>query len=334
MTLRYLGDLPREDPLYDYLCSQIAPQQGGAVPDACYRVLQFSDSRDVYLYEEGRSGARLVGKFFRSSDQEQARRKGETEFNNLLFLRDLGFSALPHYVVKPYGFNHSIDNVLVVEYLEGKPLSVILHRAIHRGQGDRLHRKLADLAHFLAALHHRTAGDWTVDFDESHRYLGRLLKSLRDKRGLGHEWSEWFHSLGEQWRCRDCMWEDRAVLVHGDATPANLLFGNDGEVMAIDLERMKWADRVFDLGRLCGELKHAFFRATGHAQTAEPFIGRFLWEYAGCFPDRQSAFHAITRRIPFYMGITLLRIARNSWIDRDYRWRLIREAKVILRGSP
>jgi hypothetical protein len=47
-----------------------------------------------------------------------------------------------------------------------------------------------------------------------------------------------------------------------------------------------------------------------------------------------SAFRAITRRIPFYMGITLLRIARNSWIDDDYRWRLVQEAKKILRALP
>jgi hypothetical protein len=34
------------------------------------------------------------------------------------------------------------------------------------------------------------------------------------------------------------------------------------------------------------------------------------------------------------MGITLLRIARNSWIDWTYRWRLVREAHAILRACP
>jgi hypothetical protein len=32
------------------------------------------------------------------------------------------------------------------------------------------------------------------------------------------------------------------------------------------------------------------------------------------------------------MGITLLRIARNSWIDGDYRWRLIHAARQILKA--
>src|ERR1039457_4730280 len=55
-------------------------------------------------------------------------------------------------------------------------------------------------------------------------------------------------------------------------------------VIAIDLERMKCADRVFDLGRIAGELQHYFLQATGNKHSAEPFIGHFLWEYACHFP--------------------------------------------------
>jgi len=124
------------------------------------------------------------------------------------------------------------------------------------------------------------------------------------------------------------------VLVHGDVTPSNFLFGRGLDVMAIDLERMQWADRVFDLGRLCGELKHFFCQGLGDPGAAEPFIGHFLWEYCCHLPDPQSAFSAITRRAPFYIGITLLRIARNSWIGPEYRWRLVQEAKQTLRALP
>jgi hypothetical protein len=69
----------------------------------------------------------------------------------------------------------------------------------------------------------------------------------------------------------------------------------------------------------------------GNKGLAEPFIGHLLWEYACHFPDRQSAFASITRRVPFYMGLTLLRIARNSWIADYYRRELIEEAKNTLR---
>ncbi len=127
------------------------------------------------------------------------------------------------------------------------------------------------------------------------------------------------------------MWEDQQVLVHGDATPDNFMFGGGLSVVAFDLERTKRADRVFDTGRIAGELKHFFMRATGNKYAADPFIGHFLWEYACHFPNRDSAFRSITGRTPFYMGITLLRVSRNTWVEPEYRRRLINEAKECLR---
>jgi hypothetical protein len=328
----YLGELSRADPLHGYLQHHIAPQLGFASPHACYKVFQFAYSRNVYLYTEKNGGPKLVGKFFKLSNADHARKSGETEFNNLLFLRGLGLSARPHYVVRPYGFNPDIDNLLILEYIAAEPLSAIIAHAIHQGRRSRLFRKLSALAHFLAELHHRTAGAGTVHFDDSLEYMGQLLRSLTVRWGLSCTDRDEFYGLRMAWRTRGCVWEDREVLVHGDATPSNFLFGKGRDVIAIDLERMKWADRVFDLGRLCGELKHSFFQATGDPFAAEPFIGHFLWEYCGHFPDQKSAFRSITRRIPFYMGITLLRIARNSWIDGSYRWRLVHEARQILKA--
>ncbi|MEZ4524776.1 MAG: aminoglycoside phosphotransferase family protein [Desulfobacterales bacterium] len=279
MTENYLGRLGHEDPLYGWLQYHIAPQAGFSLPDAEYRVFSFSDSRDVYLYEEIHQGWKVVGKFFKSSDPEHARKSGEIEFGNLLFLRDMGFSSSPHYVVRPYGFNPAIDNVLITEHIRAESLSRILSDAVYAGGKNRLLRKLTALAHFLAQMHNRTAGEWTVNFEESCQYMEQLLKSLCKRWGLGNREADEFRFLLESWRSRSCMWEDRNVLVHGDATPSNFLFGTGREVMMIDLERMKWADRVFDLGRLCGELKHFFFRSTGNPLAAEDVIGHFLWEY-------------------------------------------------------
>jgi hypothetical protein len=114
-------------------------------------------------------------------------------------------------------------------------------------------------------------------------------------------------------------------------TPANILFGDGLWVIAIDLERMKPADRVFDVGRVAAEIKHFFMQYTGDKLNAEPFIGHFLWEYCCHFPDRDAAFASITGRVPFYMGLTLLRIARNSWIPSKYRKKLFDEAKKTLK---
>ena len=127
------------------------------------------------------------------------------------------------------------------------------------------------------------------------------------------------------------MWEDCQVFVHGDATPDNFLFGDGLAVISFDLERLKRADRVFDTGRVAAELMHFFLLMTGNKYAAEPFIGHFLWEYACHFPDRERTFEQTTRRVPFYMGTTLMRIARNPWLDWNYRLRLIHEAKQCLR---
>jgi aminoglycoside phosphotransferase (APT) family kinase protein len=336
MNGSYLGHLSHFDPLHRYLWHHILPQLWVAPPEPDFRVFQSAFSRDVYKYEERFSGARVIGKFYpmRHDAGPHPQKTGETEYNNLVFLRSLGFDAPPHYVVKPLGFNAAIAGLLVMEYLEGDVLGTVINEAIFHGKRDRLFRKLAALAHFLATMHNRTAKDWPVTFSDGCAYMGRLINSLIVKWGMGGDHSDELYALREAWRSRGCMWEDRAVLVHGDVTPSNFLLGRGNNVMAIDLERMQWADRVFDLGRLCGELKHFFCQGTGDPGAAEPFIGHFLWEYCCHFPDRMSAFRSITLRAPFYIGINLLRIARNSWIGRDYRWRLVQEAKHILRALP
>jgi len=337
MTGTYLGHLSDRDPLYAYLQMHIAPQMGCDSPGAEYRVFKFTCSQSVYAYEERQGRVRVVVKFHNQHSPGSAlhaRNTGEKEYCDLLYVRSLGFTSTPHYVVRPLGYNPAIGNALVVEYLEGDQLCKVIGDALLYGNRDRLYGKLSALAHFLATLHNRTAGDWRVNHQDTHDYAGRLIESLVTRRGLGRADADELYDLRDQWRAKGCMWEDRAVLVHGDATPSNFLFGRGRHTMAIDFERMKWADRVFDLGRLCGELKHFFLQATGDPYAAEPFIGHFLWEYCCHFPDRASAFAAITRRVPFHMGITLLRIARNGWIDWEYRGRLVHEAKAILRAMP
>ncbi|MBU0991526.1 MAG: phosphotransferase [Proteobacteria bacterium] len=313
MNGRYLSHLSHNDPLYGYIQEHIAPQLGFNLPEAVYRVFKFTCSQTVYLYEERQKRVRIVVKFHQNhlpGLPMLPQKTGEKEYSDLLYIRSLGFTSPPHYVVRPLGFNPDIDNALLVEYLEGDLLCSVIKNALFQGNLRRLFQKLAALAHFLATLHNCTAGDLCVNHEETHGYAGRLIHSLVTKWGMGPADSGELYFLRDQWRTKSCMWEDRSVLVHGDATPSNFLFGRGRHTMAIDFERMKWADRVFDLGRLCGELKHFFFQATGDAHAAEPFIGHFLWEYCCHFPDRLRAFRSITRRMPFHMGITLLRILK------------------------
>ena len=90
---------------------------------------------------------------------------------------------------------------------------------------------------------------------------------------------------------------------------------------------------MFDVGRVTGELQHAFMAGTGDKRRAEPFIGHFLWEYSSHFPDRQEAFRSITSRAPYYMALNLLRIARNHYISEHYGNELVSQAKRLLQAS-
>lgn len=333
ISREYIGHLPHHDPLHDYLRRSILPQVGVVSDSVDFRVFRIKADK-VYLYEERYSGTLLLGKFFTANGGRDAFKATERmwqEYANLQALRAYGFNRPPHYVVRPLGANVWINNVLVEEYCGGTSLSSIIDGAIHLDAGQRLFAKLTSLAYFLATLHNRTANGDGVDFAHDCAYHDQLIRKLQSKQFISNWDADEFYWLRDRWREQPRMWEDQQVLVHGDATPTNFLFGDKLNVIAIDLERMKRADRVFDLGRISGELQYSFLQATGNKYAAESFIGHFLWEYACHFPDRDRAFRSITGRVRFHMGLTLLRIARNSWVSGACRQRLIEESKIILR---
>lgn len=332
--MNYLGRLPKNDPFYGYLLYDILPQLGfqGAPPD--FRVYTIPASNHVYLYEDPRSQTRLIGKFFfdiadRSPDT--AFNYMAREFRNLNHLRSIGLTGYPHYIARPFGYNANLNHVLVEEFCYGVPLTDFINKAIHEGAREELFQKLTALAYFLATMHNRTANGAKVDFNKDCFYFDRIMGQLKNRGYIGWDESEELYHLKDRWRERGHMWEDQQVFVHGDLTPPNILFGDGLWVIAIDLERMKRADRVFDVGRLAAEIKHFFMQSTGDRWLAEPFIRHFLWEYACHFPDRNAAFASITRRVPFHMAMTLLRIARNGWVSGRYRRELLNEAKRTLR---
>jgi hypothetical protein len=96
---------------------------------------------------------------------------------------------------------------------------------------------------------------------------------------------------------------------------------------------MKYSDRVWDLGMVCGEIKHAFLWRRRDRAGAEPFIRHFLKAYAAFSPEPGKIFHRICRVNPFIMAVTELRIARNTYLDRPYRRLLIEEARECLVGG-
>lgn len=319
--------------MHNYLQYEIQPQISGTSDRSTYRVFGLHGSNDVYMYEDRNSGSKVIGKFFLSARKKNAALAASHlthEYDNLCMMRSYGLTG-HHHVVRPLGRHYDMNALLVTEYSDGQLLSEVIQEAIHSGDHGKLYYKLTALAYFLASFHNRTANGEGVNFNEDCEYMDSLIRKLRKLWAIGGDEANELYWLRDQWRNQPRMWEDQKVLVHGDATPDNFMFGNGLEVTAFDLERTKRADRVFDTGRIAGELKHFFLRATGNRHAADSVIGHFLWEYSCHFPDRDSAFRSISGRTQFHIGITLLRIARNNWIDTDYRRRLIDEAKECLR---
>ncbi len=336
MSGRYVGYVDGHDPLHGFLSRIIRDLMGVREPKPAFRVFRLSGSNVVYKYEEKFSGVKVICKFYGpryGTDQDKAAGMARREYEGLETLRRYDLIGSPHHVIRPLGFSRDINGVLAVEYYAGEEFSHAIARATRHRDDAHLYWRLKALASFLATQHNRTANGATVDFDPDCKYLDTLVGRLRKTHRIGQGDIDELSWLRGCWRERPRMWQDRQVWLHGDATPANFLFGEGMDVAAIDLERMKRGDRMFDVGRVAGELQHAFMSATGDRHRAEPFIGHFLWEYSRHFPDGQRTFESITARAPYYMALNLLRIARNDYIAPDYGERLVKGAKKLLRAA-
>jgi aminoglycoside phosphotransferase (APT) family kinase protein len=336
MNGKYVGYVAGEDPLHGFLSGIMRDRLGVREPQLAFRVFRLSGSNEVYKYEEKFSGTKVICKFYGTrfrTDLDKAAGMARQEYEGLETLRRYQLVGSPHHVIRPLGLCRDINGVLAVEYYAGEEFSQAIARATQHRDDEHLYSRLKALAYFLATQHNRTANGATVDFDPECRYFDTIVGRLRKADRIGQRDSGELSGLRDRWRDRPQMWQDRQVWLHGDATPANFLFGHDMDVAAIDLERMKRGDRMFDVGRVAGELQHAFMRDCGDRHRAEPFIGHFLWEYSCHFPDREQTFQSITARAPYYMALNLLRIARNGYIGQDYSRRLVKQAKRLLQAA-
>jgi len=315
----------------DYLKEEIFPQLASP-PYGEIEVSELSHKKPVYLFLERCKNIVVVGKRFKVESVllEDAWLEADREYLNLKLLRErFGMSGSTDYVVAPLGRSKELSALLVTEKAPGKTLDYYIDRAVYEQQHEQLFDKLSHLARFFVKLHHISETDRTVPPDLPQSYMQRLLDHLR--RGLLSPSEEAaIEQYSSRWWDEESIFvTDREVIVHGDATPTNFLFYANS-VVGIDLEEMKWADRCWDLGFIAAELKHHFMWRMGDGWAAEPFIGHFLWEYAVNYGDTRF-FHAVTRKIPLYMALGLLRIARNNWLGENYRKYLVVEAQKCLR---
>lgn len=326
MREEYLGILGPADPLYTILASR-------AFPDITEPVFHVSRmSRDtVYKYTEEKTGQSLIGKFFDPAANNLAGRiLRADEYDNLRAIRAFGFDTAPHFVVRPISHERQIGLALIEEFIDGRDLDYYFKAAIYGGKGRYLEAKLAKLASFFFTLHRTTERTSCVDLNAQSEYFRKILDTLCGENIVTPSDRNKYLGACDTWLENHAMRSIRAGIVHGDPTPTNFLFTREGDIVAIDLERMKEADAVFDLGMVCAEIKHAFLWRTGNFYTSEPYITHFFSHYASHSSHPSEVFRKITQRNPFYMALAEMRIARNRYLDDAYRKKLAHESLQCL----
>ena len=320
-----------EAAICEYLREEIFPQLAPP-PYGEIEMTSLGMQKPVCLFFEKKRNIMVVGKLFKWGvvPLEDAWLEADKEYLNLKLLREqLRMDRDANRVVAPLGESKELSALLVTERAFGQTLDYYIAKAIFEQQHDELFQTLSYLARFFARLHEAAKTERLLSPELPRFYLNSLLDSL-DLGPAGCLKRAEIEEYAVRWWFEESIFtSDRETIVHGDATPTNFLFDN-GNVTAIDLESMKWADRCWDLGFIAAELKHHFMWRTGNGWAAEPFIGHFLWEYTINYGDTHF-FHTITRKLPLYMALGLLRIARNPYVGDMHIERLVTEAEQCLK---
>jgi len=252
-----------------------------------------------------------------------------TEFDNIRLVRKLGLDKPPLRAVRPLAVEPGLGCLLVEEFVSGEDLHFIIQEATLRSGHALLADRLAQVAAFLARLHNISASRDGCDPREPAAYFDKVTGQLRAGRVISADEEASLTLIGRRWAESGDLSAEGAVLIHGDATPTQFLFPGDNELVAIDFERLHYADRAADIGRLAGELKHLFAKYTGDPWESEPFIQGFYDDYYRAAPEA-GGFDRLMQRARFHMACSELRIARNTWENIGHRRWLVAEALECL----
>jgi hypothetical protein len=319
-----------EKDLCEYLREEIFPQLSPP-PYGDIKIYRLASNKPVYLFAEKERDLTVMGKSFQSRgvSLDEAWLAANTEYTNLKLGREkYGMCDDSYEIISPLGEKKELSALLVTRKASGHLLDHYISRAIYEKRQEKLFQKLSYLAQFFARLHANSRTGKQVSTLMAGLYLDKLLKPLRGRLLSMSEIRNIEHRAAYWWNKIEICKQDVEVTVHGDATPTNFFFQQE-KVTGIDLESMKQADRCWDLGFIAAELKHHFWWRSGDRWAAEPFIGHFLWEYA-VKTDNAQSFYTITGKLPLYMALGLIRMARNKWLSENYRKALVEEAKLCL----
>ena len=325
-------------PLTRALCRLSAPL--AAAPLAGEVALEaLPSSREVQRFTFSGNGYAVVGKFFSAYPPRTPADHGlAQEYDNYLKAAARGLTNGGSRIPRLLGRHPESRLGLLLEAIPGPDLDGLIRRACLQGEAAPLLQGLESLAELLAFFHSRPLPETPVSGLEALGYLDKLRLQLHRAGLLTGEDQAVLAKERGAWEIRLAQFPDRRVLVHGDATPTNFLFPDNGgrgrpphsRAVALDLERLRPADRLWDLSWLAGELKHAWSWRTGKAAAAEAAIGHFFRAYLAALPGDPHLAERLFLLNPFYMALAELRIARNAYLSGDYRRGLVTEARRCL----
>lgn len=308
--------------LYEYLKKPSARKAMGISPDSDIHLKKMSRTNEVFLVTDRKSHKQFVLKSFciKGISHSKLEKRLDKEFRRLQYVRQIGVGGDRYRVVRTLG--RSDDGLfLIEEYIEGNTLSYYMKRSLLHHDHDMLYKKLTLLAGFLSRLHRMTALSQRVDAENIKKELRKHVREARRTGALDSEQTRRAENLIGGWCSSSVITGAYRSLVHGDVTPANLIYRND-HLYVIDMERSGYNDPAYDLGMIAGELFHYAMLYTSNPYHVDGFIGHLYWMYAGNFSDQYGKFLSMTKRNPLYMANSLLRIARNEYLTIDYKKRL------------
>lgn len=328
------------DPLYHFLSEDVLAEAMGLASRAhLFHITALDGTNAVFRYFDEETRADLVLKFYGrkwvdgtgGSPQERAH-NARTEFRNLIEIRTLGFNGGPHLVPRPYGVSDTAELALAKDHVFGVTAQDLIHHALRSGETGlwSLGGLVGEVAWFLKDLHTRSRGVQPVQGSSAVNELDAALEDLSRLHILDPSEGASLGAIRDAWDQSGTLSRGRQVFCVRDANFSNFVRTPAGALANIDVEAAGWGDYAYDLGCVAAELKHLFLLHGRGRGASEEFIRRLYTAYFSDGFMMSEPFEAMTERGRFFMGLFELRMARNGWLDWDYRTGLIREAIACL----
>jgi hypothetical protein len=319
-----MNGLPADHPLSRLVLTHLRGRRESSLD-----VERLRASRPVFRFSLPGDGMGLVGKFFHDQVPTTSQdRSLVQEYCNYQAAPAWGLTAaglIPRLVGQSPGLRLG----LLLEGIPGPDLDHYLSEAVQGRGHEMCLTKVAKLAELLAFFHTRPLSHQPVSSAPVLAYFEKLGGQLQAQGLLSPEEVEMLAAESRLWEARLETYADRQVLLHGDATPTNFLFP-EGRVVAVDLERLRPGDRLFDLSWVAGELRHAWGWRGRDFGESETVIQGFFRSYLDALPGDADLTQRIYAINPLYMALAELRIARNAYLSWEYRRTLVAEAQRCL----